>query len=98
MSINFFRVGKYIEEFTFIRSFDHVVFQGHINCFSCFITPTTRPMATKLGKMVTNYKKFNPLSHTTLCAHGQMRSRDKLKKIISTKRIPMASKRGRMVK
>ena len=55
-------------------------------------------MATKLGKMVTNYKKFNPLSHTTLCAHGQMRSRDKLKKIISTKRMPMASKRGRMVK
>ena len=61
MLINFFRVGKYIEEFTFIRSFDHVVFQGHVNCFSYLITPTTRPMDTKLGKMVTNYKKIQPI-------------------------------------
>ena len=43
------------------RSFDHVVLQGHINYFSCCITNTTRPMATKLGKVVTYGKKLQPI-------------------------------------
>ena len=49
------------------RSFNHVVLQGHVNYFSCCITTTTRPMATKLGKVVTYYKKLNPIkSHSPL--------------------------------
>ena len=35
------------------RSFDGVVLQGYMNYFTCCVTTTTRPMATKLGKLVT---------------------------------------------
>ena len=49
------------------RSSDHVVLQGHVNYFSCCITNTTRPMATKLGKVVTYYKTLQLIkSHNPL--------------------------------
>ena len=49
------------------RSFDHMVLQGHIKYFSCCIITNTRPMATKLGKEVTYYKKFQDImSHNPL--------------------------------
>ena len=54
MAINFGRVGMCIEKFPSIKSPD--LLQGHVNYFSCCITTTTRPMATKLGN-VTYYKK-----------------------------------------
>ena len=63
MAINFYRVGIY----TLRASFDHVVLQGHVNYFSCCITTTTRPMATKLRKVVTYYKKLQIIkSHNLL--------------------------------
>ena len=71
MVINFGRVGICNEEFT---SFDHVVLQSHIKYFSCCITTTTRPIATKLDIVVTYYKKLQ---------HGHVRSRDKLKIFLS---------------
>ena len=43
------------------RLFHHVVLQGHVKHFSCCITTTTRPMATKLGKVVTCYKKLQSI-------------------------------------
>ena len=35
------------------RYFDHMIFQGNVKYFSCCITITTRPKATKLGTVVT---------------------------------------------
>ena len=43
------------------RSFYHMVLQGDIKYFSCCITITTMPMATKFGKVVTYYKKIEPI-------------------------------------
>ena len=43
------------------RSFDHVALQGHVNYFSCCITTTTRPMDTEFVKVVTYYKKIQPI-------------------------------------
>ena len=41
--------------------------QAIVNYFSCCITTTTRPMATKRGKVVTYYKKLQPVkSHNLL--------------------------------
>ena len=57
MTIIFVRVGTYNVKFPSIF-FDQVVFQGHVKHISCCITTTTRPMATKLGKLVTYYKKL----------------------------------------
>ena len=55
----------YNEEFPTIKTPE--VMQGHVNYFSCCITTTTRPMATKLGKVVTYYKKLDPIkSHSPL--------------------------------
>ena len=49
------------------RSFDHMVLEGHIKYFRCCIVTTTRPMATKCGKVVTYYKKLQPIkSHNPL--------------------------------
>ena len=55
-----------------------MVLQGHVTYFSTCIT---KPMATKLGKVVTYLKIFNPLIHTTISTRGHVRSRDRLKKI-----------------
>ena len=57
MAINFVSVGTYNDKFPSIF-FDRVVLQGHVKHISCSITTTTRPMATKLGKLVTYYKKL----------------------------------------
>ena len=59
MAISFGNVGIYNEEFSSIKSPDPL--QGHIKYFGCCITTTTRPMATKLGKVVTYYKKLQPI-------------------------------------
>ena len=69
------------------RSFDQVVLQGRVNYFSCCITTTSRPMATTLGKVVTNFK---PLTHTTLCACAHVNSNESQKHFISTVAIPIA--------
>ena len=55
MAIKLGRVGIYNEEFLskVTRSFDHVALQGHVNYFSCYVTTTTRSMATKYSKVVT---------------------------------------------
>ena len=64
MAINFGRVGMYNKV---IRYFDHVVLQGYVKCLSCCITTVTRPIATKLGKVVTCCKKLQPIkSHSSL--------------------------------
>ena len=55
ITINFVRVGTYNDKFPSIL-FDQVVLQGHVKHISCCITTTTRPMATKLGKLLTYYK------------------------------------------
>ena len=34
------------------KSFDHVVVQGYVNYFCCYITTTTRPMATELTNLL----------------------------------------------
>ena len=58
------------------RTFDHVVLKGPLKNWICYISTTTRPMTTKLGKVVTYYEKlplikpYNPLN---------MWSRDRLK-------------------
>ena len=41
--------------------FDHVVLQGQVKYFSCCITTTKRPMAIKLGKVVTYDKKLQSI-------------------------------------
>ena len=71
MATNFCRVRIYNEEESpphkAIRSFNHVVLKGHVNYFSCWITTTTRPIATKLGKVVIYNKKLQPVkSHNPL--------------------------------
>ena len=52
------------------RSLNLVILQGHIKYFSCCITATTRPIATKLGKVVIYcnklHKVLNTWSHDTL--------------------------------
>ena len=49
------------------RSFDHVVLQDHVKYFNCCISTTIRLMTTKLGKVVTYYKKLLPIkSQNTL--------------------------------
>ena len=49
------------------RFFDPVVLQIHVKYFSCCITTTARPMAIKLDKVVTYYKKLQPItSHNPL--------------------------------
>ena len=66
---NFGRVGIYKKGVPFhevTRYFDHVVLQKHVNYFSCCITATIWPMTTKLGKMVTHYKKIQPIKSQTL--------------------------------
>ena len=40
---------------------------------------TTRPRATKLGKKVPYYEKFQPVSRTTLGTRDHVMLRDKLK-------------------
>ena len=57
MAINFGWVGIYNVEFPSIkvtRSFDRMVLQSHVR-------HTKRPKATKLGKVVTYYKKPQPI-------------------------------------
>ena len=49
MAINFWGVRIYKMRVFF----DPVVLQGHVNYFGCCIATTTRPMATKLCKVVT---------------------------------------------
>ena len=64
MAINCGKVGDIQWGFSFhkvTRSFDHVVWQDHVNYFSCYITTTTRSMATKLDKVVTYYEKLKPI-------------------------------------
>ena len=77
MAISFGRVEWGVPFNKVTKSFDHVVLQGHIKCFSCCITTTTtttpRPMVTKLGKVVTYYKKLQPIkSHKPLNAWSHM--------------------------
>ena len=44
-----------------------LVLQSHVKYISCCITTTTRSILTELGKVVTNYKKLQPLkSHNSL--------------------------------
>ena len=54
MAISFGRVGIYNEESLnkVTRSIDHVVLQGHLKYFGCYITT----MFAKLGKVMTYYK------------------------------------------
>lgn len=56
----------YSEEFFSIKSGGNVVLQGHINFFSYCITTTTRPMATKLDKVVTSYEIIQPIKSNNL--------------------------------
>ena len=54
------KVGIYKGKFSSIKSpdpFIALVLQVHVKYFSCFITNATWHMATKLGKVVTHYKK-----------------------------------------
>ena len=47
--------------------FNHMVLQYGIKYFSCCIATSTKPMATKGSKVVTYYKKFQPIkSHNPL--------------------------------
>ena len=49
------------------RSFDNVVLQGHMKYFDFCIITTARPMVTKLDKVVTYFKKLQPIkSHNQL--------------------------------
>ena len=50
--------------------------QGHANYFSCCVTTTTKPMATRHGKVVTYYKKLQPIKLHTLSTRGYVRSCD----------------------
>ena len=62
MAINF--GGDMQWEVTFDKVtgyFDHVVLQGQVKYFSCCITTTKRPMAIKLGKVVTYDKKLQSI-------------------------------------
>ena len=57
------------------RPFDHVVYQGYVKYISWCIISNVRPMATKLGKVVTySLRNFNTLSYTTLSTCGHVRS------------------------
>ena len=72
MAFNFGKVGVHSEikdhAIKVTKPFDHLVLQGHVKYVSCSITITTRPMFTKLGKVVTYYNKLqltkshNPLN------------------------------------
>ena len=50
--------------------------QGHANYFSCCVTTTTKPMATRHGKVVTYYKKLKSIKLHTLWTRGYVRSCD----------------------
>ena len=82
MAINFGRMEIYIEEFPFLKvtiSFDCMVLQCHVNYFSCCITTTTRPITTKLGRMLTYYKKLQSIKSHSLLKTWSRESHDKLK-------------------
>ena len=70
VAIKLGRVGIYNDEFPSITSPGFLIMwflQGHVICFSCCITATTRRMATKLGKVVTYNKKLQLIkSHNPL--------------------------------
>ena len=86
--------GDYKKEFCSIKLLYPLITlscKGQVKYFSCCIT-------TKLDKVVTYYKKINPLNHTILWIHGHVRSRDKLKTFLTTTAITMATKPGRVVK
>ena len=56
IDINFGRKRMYNEEFISINSPDPLIMwscQGNVNYFTSCITITTRPMATKLSKLMT---------------------------------------------
>ena len=94
MAINFGRAGKCNKDFSFIKSPDplnHMVLQGHLKYFSCCITTAaTRPMTTKLGKVVTYYKK-----HQSIKSHNPLNTRSR-GVFVSTTTIPMATKPSRV--
>ena len=57
----------YYEEPSSIKSLDHVVSKGHVTNKICCICTTTRPMAIKLGKVVSYYKELPRIkSHNPL--------------------------------
>ena len=43
------------------KSLDHVVLQGHVTNWICHVSTTTRPLAIKLGKMVSYYRGISPI-------------------------------------
>ena len=43
------------------RLLDHVLLQVHLEYWYCYISTTARPIATKLGKVVTYYESFSPI-------------------------------------
>ena len=69
----------------------------HGNYFSCCITTITRPITSKLGKVVTYYNKLQLYKSRNPFNKWTRESRDKLKHFISTNTIPMVTKPGRVV-
>ena len=61
------------------RSFDHVVLQGHVKCFSYFIAATQGLWSLNLARWWLAIRNFNPLSHTTLWTRSHVRLHDILK-------------------
>ena len=87
MAINFNNVGIYNEKFPSISSQDPLITwsqKSHIKYFSCCITTTTSPMATKLRKRATYDKKLQPIrSHKPLNPWSR--------EVISTTTLPMTT-------
>ena len=61
MAMNLRRMGICDEEFPSMKSPDPLSLQCHVNYFSGCIATTTKPMGTKLCKVVTYYKTFWPI-------------------------------------
>ena len=60
MAINFGRVGIYNEEFPSTKSSEPLI------TWFCFIITTIRRTVSKLGKVVTYYKKIQPIKSRTV--------------------------------
>ena len=56
----FWRVVMYNKEFfnKVIKPCDQVLLQGHVTNYICYISTITKPLATRLGKVITYYEKF----------------------------------------
>ena len=99
MAINFGRVWIYNKEFLSTKLPDHLITWSCKVTWNILVCTTamTRPMTNKLGKVVTCYTKLQPISHTTLWIRGHLGHVINQKHFISTTRIPMATKPGRVI-